>query len=154
MDMSRDGASHPDIVIEIAPNARNLAILRHFIASLARDLKLSSEEALQLEMCIDEACANSIEGIRLREGDSTDSCVRIELKMESSAIHIVIQDCGQDFSQAFFKATPLHDFTDRTRNRGYGLQIIKTFMDVVDYVHDPQAGNRLYLVKYFTHASD
>ncbi|MBN2330143.1 MAG: ATP-binding protein [Candidatus Omnitrophica bacterium] len=145
------GCSAPDIAIEIAPNARNLSLVRHFIGSLAYDLRFSSEEALQLEMCVDEACANSIEGMNKRDGEHGDSCVRIELIIKQDAIHIVIIDCGRDFSQALKKASPLHDFSDRTRKRGYGLQIIKTFMDVVDYVHDPQTGNRLQLVKYFSH---
>ncbi|MGC9326726.1 MAG: ATP-binding protein, partial [Candidatus Hinthialibacter sp.] len=130
------GSSVPDIAIEIAPNARNLSIVRHFIGSLAYDLRFSSEEALQLEMCVDEACANSIEGINNRDGNLSSSCVRIELIIKKDAIHIVIKDRGSDFSQALSKASPLHDFSDRTRQRGYGLQIIKTFMDVVDYVHD------------------
>lgn len=145
------GYSIPDIAIEIAPNARNLSIVRHFIGSLAYDLRFSNEEALQLEMCVDEACANSIEGINKRDGIHSGGCVRIELIVKQDAIHIIIKDGGRDFSQALKKASPLHDFSDRTRRRGYGLQIIKTFMDVVDYVHDPQTGNRLQLVKYFSH---
>lgn len=149
--MSPAGAPAPDISIEIAPNARNLAIVRHFTCSLAHDLKLSNEESLQLEMCVDEACSNSIDGILKREGNSANSCVRIEISLKSNAIHIVIRDCGNDFSNAFEKASPLHDFSDRLRKRGYGLQIIKTFMDIVDYVYDPQYGNTLYLVKYFSH---
>lgn len=150
--MSHAGATTPDIAIEIAPNARNLAIVRHFICSLAFDLKLSNEEALQLEMCVDEACSNSIEGIRKREGKEASSFVRIEISIKANAIHLVIRDCGYDFSNAFDKASPLHDFSDRTRKRGYGLQIIKTFMDVVDYMYDPEFGNILHLVKYISHA--
>ena len=140
-----------DIAIDISSYAKNLRIVRHFFGALAKDLEFSDEEALQIELCVDEVCANSIEGIRKREGDAPHSRVRIELKVNHDALHIVVLDKGGDFSQAFQKAEPLHDFTDRTHKRGYGLPIIKTFMDEIDYQYDSQSGNRLHLIKRITH---
>ncbi len=149
--MTRLDITDHDIAIDISSYGKNLSIVRHFFGALATDLEFSDEEALQIELCVDEVCANSIEGIRKLEGDAPHSRVRIEIKVDDDALHIIVLDKGGDFSQAFQKAAPLHEFTDRTRKRGYGLQIIKTFMDEIDYHYDSQSGNRLHLVKRMTH---
>ena len=144
--------SRLDIAIDAQPQI--LVVVRHFVSSLAQDLKLSPEEALQLELCVDEAGANSIQGTNEANGEDSNQLVRIEFKIEPDALHIDVIDFGEDFSHFLDRATPLTEFTDRTRKRGYGLQIIKTFMDEVSYQHDPQAGNRLHLIKYLSQNRD
>ncbi len=136
-----------DIAIDFSSDAKNLVIVRHFFGALAQDLDFSNEEALQIELCVDEVCANSIEGIRKLEGDAPHSRVRIEIKIDIDALHIVVFDNGGDFSQALHKAAPLHEYTDRSHKRGYGLQIIKTFMDEIEYHYDSRSGNRLHMIK-------
>jgi len=138
-----------DITIEISAHLQYLALVRSFANCLAKHLNLSAEEAVQLEMCLDEACANSIEAIRELEGECPLTKVRIDVEIKKDHFRITVQDNGKDFSQNFREALPLCPSSDRTRKRGYGLQIIKTLMDEVHYIHDPQAGNRLHLVKFF-----
>jgi len=117
---------------------------------LANHLGIPEKEALQLEICIDEACANSIQAIRDIEGNNPSTKVRIEVKICVESLRITVRDKGKDFSTSFNKAVPLSDFSDRTKKRGYGLQIIKTLMDDVQYQHEPEMGNSLHLVKYFS----
>ncbi|MFB3788951.1 MAG: ATP-binding protein [bacterium] len=148
--MSGTPTRKPCIAIEIAPNPQFLSLLRRFAGCMARELNLSEEEALQLELCLDEACANSIEGTLLKQGKFDGSCIRIELRIQTDALEITVRDCGDDFTSAFQKARALHEFTDRTRKRGYGLQIIKTFMDRVHYRYDPEKGNELRFIKFIT----
>ncbi|MEW6236812.1 MAG: ATP-binding protein [Candidatus Omnitrophota bacterium] len=138
-----------DISIEISAHLQYLALVRSFANCLAKHLNLAAEEAVQLEMCLDEACANSIEAIREVEGEHPRTKVRIDVEIKNDHFRITIHDNGKDFSRNFAEALPLCPSSDRTRTRGYGLQIIKTLMDEVHYVHDPQAGNRLHLVKFF-----
>ena len=148
--MSGSSLFKPCIAIEIAPNPQFLSLLRRFAGCLARDLGLTEEEALQLELCLDEACANSIEGTLMRTRQFDSPCIRIELSVKTDALEITIRDSGNDFTSAFQKATALHEFTDRTRKRGYGLQIIKTFMDRVQYSYDPVKGNELRFIKFLS----
>ena len=74
--------------------------------------------------------------------------VRIEITLLEQGLKIAVVDRGRDFADHFEKAVPFHDGTDRTRHRGYGLQIIKTCMDEVHYSHETDRGNRLVLTKY------
>lgn len=143
-------AKEPDIVVEFAAQPQYLALIRTFIGCFCSHLGLASEEALQLEICVDEACANSIEGIQALEGTHPKTRIRIELTLHDNGVQLSVVDQGRDFSYHFRKAAPLADYSDRTRRRGYGLQIIKTLMDDVHYSHDPGLGNRLSFVKYFS----
>lgn len=138
-----------DLALEISANPHWLCFVRQFVNLLARNLDLTSEEALQLEMSVDEACANSIQGA-LDAGTEPTGAVRIEVAIRDGTLHVIVADSGEDFSEQFHRARPMSTFTDRSRRRGYGLQIIKTFMDDVHYERDPQNGNRLHLIKRLT----
>jgi len=135
----------PDIVVEIAPQSNYLSLLRNVINSVANQLDMDESMVGQLEMCIDEACANSISAMN-EHGIQTP--VRLEVIVEKHCVRFTVYDSGEDFSHHFQNATPMDDETDRTKKRGYGLRIIKTFMDEVQYHHDPEEGNRLHLIKY------
>ncbi len=139
----------PDLALEFKAEPQNLVLIRNFIGCLAKHLDLTPEEALQLEICVDEACANSVDGIRAVEGNQPITNVRLGFRFQEEGIELTIQDGGQDYSLHFYNAYPLDDKTDRTRKRGYGLQIIKKLMDEVVYEYDPETGNRLYLRKFF-----
>ncbi len=138
------------IAIEIDASPQFLVVVRHVINCLAHHLGFSEKETLQLEVCIDEACSNSIQAIREMEGEQPYTKVRVELLIDSECLRVKVHDRGKDFSTKFNKAVPLTDFSDRTKMRGYGLQIIKTLMDDVQYQHQPEFGNSLQLIKYFT----
>jgi anti-sigma regulatory factor (Ser/Thr protein kinase) len=139
--------SHFDVKIEIPLDATKLAVIRQFINVLALDVGFSYQEALQVEMCVDEACANSIEGTLKNQQSTSIQSVFVSITIEHPELHIVIQDGGEDFTRQFQNAEPLSEVTDRYKKRGYGLQIIKKFMDEVSYVHDPEQGNFLHVVK-------
>ncbi|MGI6456766.1 MAG: ATP-binding protein [bacterium] len=139
----------PDLTIEFKARPEFLAVLRGFVRCFTKHLNLTPEEALQLEICVDEACANSIEHSLAHNSEPFEARIKIELHVLPDHLHLTVQDQGQDFSNHFDKALPLSDFSDRTRMRGYGLQIIKTLMDDVHYHYDPSLGNRLCLIKYF-----
>lgn len=141
----------PDFTIEIAPKPVNLVLVRQMINSLADNMGLSEECALQLEMAVDEACANAVASIREKEGERSSSKIRLEISALQHCLRVAIADSGDDFREQYEKAAPFDERTDRTRRRGYGLQIIKTFMDEVHYIHDPHIGNKLILTKYLQH---
>ncbi|MDX9755359.1 MAG: ATP-binding protein [bacterium] len=147
---------HPkqDISLEITAQPQYLSVIRHFISCLAQELNFSTEEALQLEMCVDEACANSICAIHDKEGPEPKTKVKVDILIDPSSLKITIHDSGKDFSPHFQKALPIDEHTDRTQFRGYGLQIIKTFMDDVQYDRDPAAGNHLHMIKYFSESAE
>lgn len=145
-------SENPDIVLEIKPSLANLAIIRNIINSVSECLGMSCEDTLQFEMAVDEACANSIASILEKEGDTPASFARLQIGIDAHRVCVQVLDTGDCFKEHYENAAPFDDSTDRNRRRGYGLQIIKTFMDEVDYIHEPGTGNRLVLTKYLTGA--
>lgn len=146
--MSRGDERQPDIALEIKPELSHLAIIRKIISSIAQQLGFSEKEILQLEMAVDEACANSIEAILKLDCDPDTSRVRIEIVFHPDHLQLTIIDTCQDFIDHFQRAIRFDEQTDRTQKRGYGLRIIKTLMDEVHYIHDPSIGNKLIMMKY------
>ena len=146
--MSKKHHSFPDFTIEFVPKANYLVLLRQLMNFLAEYLGFDENEALQLEMCLDEACSNSINAIE-ETGDCSQK-IRIEIEIGETSLRIVVIDAGKNFSHHFEKACPLTEDTDLTMRRGYGLKIIKTFMDEVQYIHHPGVGNQLHLTKYLS----
>lgn len=142
-------AKRADFALEFQARPEYLVLVRSFINCFARQLNLDSENALQLEICLDEACANSVEATQRKGAEIADPLVRIEINLNKKGVEVIVVDDGHDFTHKFQKAVPLTDMSDRTKRRGYGLQIIKSLMDEVSYVHDPEMGNRLSLIKYF-----
>ncbi|MEW6234799.1 MAG: hypothetical protein AB1656_05375 [Candidatus Omnitrophota bacterium] len=69
------------------------------------------------------------------------------LSENEQCFRLAINDGGSDFSKEFAMAVAFHENTDRTRRRGYGLQIIKTFVDEAHHVYEPNLGNKLILTK-------
>lgn len=145
--MPCEASRTPDIALEIVPKSNYLILLRNLLNCLAQQLQLSDEDSGLLEMCLDEACANSIDAMN-RNG--VPHPVRVEVEIKDNCVCFTVCDNGHDYSHHFQQAKPMDNLTDRTKRRGYGLRIIKTLMDEVDYSYDPQMGNRLYLVKYLT----
>jgi len=146
--MSHQGDLLPDVSLEIAPRLSNLALIRKIVNSLSVYMGFSEDKAMQLEMAVDEACSNSIASIQEKEGDPPQTKVRIEICFHEHCLRLAIIDGGDDFSEEFALAVPFHEHTDRTRKRGYGLQIIKTFVDEAHHVYEPSLGNKLILTKY------
>ncbi len=148
--MNHCSGIHPDIAVEICPKHQLLVLVRQMVNALAENLGLSKEDTLQLVLCVDEACANSIQAVQEIGSENPAEKIRLEIKVQPESLHVTIIDCGKDFTHSLQKAGPLSDDTDRTKKRGYGLQIIKTFMDEVEYVHEPGSGNKLSLMKRIT----
>lgn len=138
----------PDLTLEVPPHPANLAVVRMMIGLIAEAIGFNETEALELELSVDEACSNSIAAMQETEGEAAAGGVRIEITILEQGLKIAVLDRGRNFADHFERAVPFHEGTDRTRPRGYGLQIIKTCMDEVHYFHEAERGNRLVLTKY------
>ncbi len=140
--------TQPAVTLEVPPYPDNLVIVRMMVGLIAEALGFAETETLQLELSVDEACANSIAAMQENGVEETVPGVRVEIAIEERCLQIAIIDRGRNFSEHFERALPFHEGTDRTRKRGYGLQIIKTLMDEVQYIHEAGIGNKLVLTKY------
>lgn len=135
------------IVIELPAALDYLVLVRHFICSLAHHMGFDQENVNKIELALDEACSNSVRAIQSREGSHPQTKLRLEIVAAENALEIIVIDNGACFTEHFERSVAMEELVRRCQTRGYGLQIIKTCMDEVQYMHLPEQGNRLVLRK-------
>lgn len=101
-----------DLEIRLPREATSVPVVRRLLRSCLDDLGASEETCLDIELAVDEACANVV--LHATEGD--------DYKVRAS---IADQRCSIDIINAGASAFPLSDATPvDTAEHGRGLQII------------------------------
>ena len=145
-DLSLDRSSQA-IRVALPVSTHYLVLVRQFISSLAQQTGFQTSDIAKIELALDEACANSIRAIREVEGDNPQTTLKLEVRAVEGCMSISVYDNGHDFSPQFNSETPMDTLVGSMRTSGYGLRIIKTCMDEVNYQHESGKGNVLHLVK-------
>lgn len=108
--------------------------VRHFLGGLG----FGAEDESRIIMALDEACTNIIRHAH----DGTAKPVRLDMKRLRGRLRFVLRDYGRPFHPPPVERNELKV----PQTGGYGLFIIRTVFDHVDYA--PQAkGTRLTLEK-------
>ena len=125
--------------------ATSLSVIRWVVTRLARASGLSPEQVDQLEMAVDEACANVVEHAYKELSQKPPLHILINNSPEAFTVDIV--DQGKTFDFAGYQAPKFPDHWEEGNTRGVGLYIIQSCADDVHYDSLPNAGNRMRLVK-------
>ena len=130
--------------IQVPSSTRNLAIIREFIARVAEQAGLSEKALGELELAVDEACANVIE--HAYGHDSTKEVV-IRAIFDEEEIRIEVIDTGHGFEPSQVESLELDELVEKRRTGGLGMRLMKTLMDEVHYEFEPGKKNELTMVK-------
>lgn len=130
-----------------------LRIIRQSVMDLCARAGLSEFKAAQMEMAVDEACANIIEHSYGGETDAANEPqhpgLRINLMLATDRIIVELLDHGRGFE--FDTQNDAHfdpeEYMQSTNQRGLGLYIIRRFVDNVTYERNTRAGNCLRMTK-------
>jgi serine/threonine-protein kinase RsbW len=113
-----------------------LVHIRAIVADLAGKVGFDEHEIAKIELAVDEACSNVVKHAYAADQkwcwQHRDPEIRLDIRTEGDSLVVEINDHGQRF-----------DFTN-----GYGIPIMRRFMDEVQYSSNDQTGNTLRLVKY------
>jgi serine/threonine-protein kinase RsbW len=101
-------------------------------------------EVGQLELAVDEACANVIEHAY---GDDTTKQVMIRAVFDDDTLRIHVIDTGKGFDPTQVQQQDLKDLIAKRKTGGLGMRLIKTLMDEVHYEIEPGKKNELRMVK-------
>lgn len=152
-----------DLEICCPIETRVLSILRSFATSLAREVGFSDEEASQIEMAVDEACANVMRHAYKHLGISSDlpvekrnldngvrrGCVlRIQAQMGKDFLKFTIIDQGIGLNKMPAGVDSVEEFQDKGGKGGLGIYIIQNFMDEVEFEFPENSGTILTMTKY------
>lgn len=124
-----------------------LGLLRDFICSVARHVGFCEQEIAEIEISVDEACANAMEHAYATE-DPENRDVQVELYICPDRLTIRISDRGTgtpdlDHSMSMDSYLDL----DREKFRGLGLVLMKKFMDELTIHVTPGQGTIVEMTK-------
>ncbi len=129
-----------------------LAYIRTMVTELARQVGFPEPEVAKIEMAVDEACSNVLEHAYARDKQwrwqHREPEIRLEIRTEDGRLVIEINDHGQGFEFDKFQPANLEHRVAEMAPGGYGIHIMRKFMDEVQYSSSDQTGNTLRLVKY------
>lgn len=135
------------IKVTVSPDLKNLSLVRTFVGALADQCGIEGDDRMKVIMSVDEACANSIEN-REKRAPGSSGPIEVGVQVEDHKLVITVEDPNIDFSAMFERPFDADRHMQEFRTRGLGLQVIRSFMDEVEYVHNPGKGNHLTMVKY------
>ncbi len=126
--------------------------IRRLVSDLASQVGFSEAEIAKIEMAVDEACSNILEHSyapqKTWRWQHREPEIRMEVGIEHGCLVIEINDHGQGFDFANYQPAKMDDQLKSMARGGYGIFIMRSFMDEVEYTSNDQTGNTLRLVKY------
>jgi serine/threonine-protein kinase RsbW len=129
-----------------------LAYIRTIVGDLARKIGFDEHEVAKIEMAVDEACSNVVKHAYSPDKEwcwqHRDPEIRLDIRREGDRLIIEINDHGQRFDFANYRPADIEDHLRQMKRGGYGLFIMRNFMDEVQYNSNDQTGNTLRMVKY------
>lgn len=124
----------------------NLKSMAEFVLDVARTLPFTPKELYQIELAVDEACANVIDHAYLGEGKGS---ILIRVETSENALRIQLEDQGIQFCPNEVPEPDLVSPLEARKERGLGVYTIRKVMDQVIYDCLDDGVNRLTMVKQF-----
>jgi serine/threonine-protein kinase RsbW len=128
-----------------------LPYIRAIVTDLARKVGFPEDEVAKIEMAVDEACSNVVEHAYAPNKEwrwQRDPEIRLNIRLEDSRLVIEINDHGESFDFASYQPKTIEDRVRAMNSGGYGIFIMRQFMDEIQYSSSAESGNTLRLVKY------
>ncbi|MEL6770535.1 MAG: ATP-binding protein [Bacteroidota bacterium] len=121
-------ARHHTVVIP--STMRHLATVRRFVRQYGAEAGLTDRAVSELQLAVDEACANAIEhGYKGRE----DGRVQVGTHTHNGTFVVTIRHDGEPFDPGRYKPTALQDALQNHQRRGYGMRLIHRLVDEVSF---------------------
>jgi len=107
-----------------------------------------NDEIYQIELAVDEACANVIEHAYIDE-DSKEGNIDVTVKKNRYQIAITIADFGVGFNPDTLITPDMDEYFKERKPGSLGVHLIRTLMDEVNFCINPGFCNEVKMVKYF-----
>ena len=119
------------------------------IAQVAREVGFGEHALYQIELAIDEACANVVEHAYTagQQGEMEVSCYVDSSPALGQALVIRVRDWGTGFDPAAVERPDVDAPLEDRGLGGLGLFLVKQVMDQVKFRFDPRRGNELLMFK-------
>ena len=121
-----------------------LSEIANFIELAARSSGLNEDQTYDVQMAVDEACANVIEHAYRGRANGT---IDIVCEKRGKEFVVTIQDFGERFDPKKVASPRTRDPLSKRNIGGLGLFFMRKMMDKVKFEFSAGSGNRLTMVK-------
>jgi len=129
--------------LSVEASTSHLAKVRDFVAEHAARHGFSAKQISEIRLAVDEAYTNIIK--HAYKNDPNNS-VNIKLGFDDNNFWISLQDKGESFDRASYKAPDLVQQIKQKKRGGMGVYLIQKLMDQVHYNRKGQL-NEIRMVK-------
>jgi serine/threonine-protein kinase RsbW len=130
--------------LQVPSSTENLALIREFVTAVGRQAQLEEPEIANLELAVDEACANVIEHAY---GHDITREVVVRAKFDDESLRISVIDEGLGFDPDKTPEDSVEELIHKRKSGGLGIRLIKQLMDDVSYEITPGQKNELHMTK-------
>jgi serine/threonine-protein kinase RsbW len=134
------------IVVQTPGEMSFLHRIRDFITGIAAESGINEQDIDNIELAVDEACANVIE--HGYDPDDPDKSLTIRMEIDPTRLVLKIIDQGKQFDPRSKQTPNIKQLVEMKRDGGLGISLIKRTMDEIDYRTTPEGQNELILIKY------
>ena len=131
-------------LLHVPSSTENLALIREFVTLIGGQAGLSESEVANIELAVDEACANVIEHAY---GNDVSKEVIIRVSFDDSELSILVEDSGRGFDPSSVVQEEIEQLISKHESGGLGLRLIRRLMDEVHYEIAPGKKNELLMKK-------
>ena len=131
-------------LLQVPSSTENLALIREFVTSVGRQATLDDEDINNLELAVDEACANVIEHAY---GHDATKEVIVRAVFDDQTLRISVIDTGPGFDPGHAPPNTVEELVKQRKSGGLGIRLIRTLMDEVEYEIVPGQKNELHMIK-------
>jgi len=133
-----------DKILLITSRTENLSKVRDFISIHSANAGLKTDDIQDIMLAVDEAVTNII-----KHSYSFDpNCeIKIEIVVDKNEFIISITDKGKSFDPNSVPEPDIKQYQKEHRVGGFGLYLMKKFMDEVVYTSIPNSYNKTVLKK-------
>jgi serine/threonine-protein kinase RsbW len=132
--------------LKLPAKSENLDIIRKFVASIAENNGFNDDEIYQIELAVDEACANVVRhayrGLNVAHPE-----ILVTVRTHKNGIEISIVDRGKGFDPDKLPAPDMDEYLKKMKPGGLGVHLIKSLMDKVTFSIKPGVRNEVKMVK-------
>lgn len=118
------------LTFEFPADTSALAKIGEVIADAARSIGFSDEKTSDIQLCVDEACTNTIiHGLK----EDPLRYFTLEIKPMRDSLEIIIKEIGEPFDPGEVPEADVDAALEDRQIGGLGMYFVKELMDEVDY---------------------
>ena len=130
--------------LEVPSSTENLSLIRDFVTTIGQQARMDEQEISNLELAVDEACANVIEHAY---GHDISQEVIVRAVFDDDSVRISVIDTGKGFDPTKVTPASIDSLVTERKSGGLGIRLIKALMDDVRYEIMPGQMNELHMTK-------